>query len=224
MQTACSAAASGTCEVAQLQQPPLTYQACALDGGAQLANGALVNLGRAQFTFTNASCSYPSEAPLWDPPIVVVRTPSLPVPLAYGMADTEHKKIQLDDAYFEHCMLQAAWLQTLTDVIRWLSPACAAIASQQTCTQVGGVWTPPACDVQSQIYCREAGGVWDPAPMWTLKGGVDLLIVGLLQGVCSICTPLLLHPDTSAAHAHAHPSDPLLRSSMCACRRSCMSV
>ena len=50
---------AGAC--GQQQPPPLTYQACALDGGAQLHGGALANLGRAQFKFTNASCNYPSR-------------------------------------------------------------------------------------------------------------------------------------------------------------------
>lgn len=59
---------------------------------------------------------------------------------------------------------------------------CAAgISNEQTCTQVGGGWTQPQCAVGSQSACTQHGGDWAPAPMWTLKGGVDLLIVGLLQ-------------------------------------------
>ena len=43
----------------QTEQP--TYQTCAVMGGAQLANGNLMNLGRAQFTFKPPNCSYSSE-------------------------------------------------------------------------------------------------------------------------------------------------------------------
>lgn len=45
----------------QTEQP--TYQTCAVMGGAQLANGNLMNLGRAQFTFKPPNCSYSSEPP-----------------------------------------------------------------------------------------------------------------------------------------------------------------
>lgn len=51
-------------------QPP-TYQTCAVVGGAQLAGGSLVDLGKAQFSFKPANCSYSSEpskpAPHWAP-------------------------------------------------------------------------------------------------------------------------------------------------------------
>ncbi len=50
---------SGTCQLAAQAQPP-SYQSCALEAGAQLVNGTLVNLGRTQFKFIDPSCSYPS--------------------------------------------------------------------------------------------------------------------------------------------------------------------
>ena len=43
----------------QTEQP--TYQTCAVMGGAQLANGNLMNLAKAQFTFKPPNCSYSSE-------------------------------------------------------------------------------------------------------------------------------------------------------------------
>ena len=44
-------------------QPQLpTYQTCAVMGGAQLANGNLANLDKAQFAFKPANCSYSSES------------------------------------------------------------------------------------------------------------------------------------------------------------------
>lgn len=42
----------------------LTYEMCAVDGGAQLVNNTLVELGKSQFTYKTASCNYPSEEPL----------------------------------------------------------------------------------------------------------------------------------------------------------------
>ena len=44
----------------QTEQP--TYQTCAVMGGAQLANGNLMNLGRAQFAFKPSNCSYSSKS------------------------------------------------------------------------------------------------------------------------------------------------------------------
>lgn len=51
---------AGTCQLAQ-QQQPITHDMCAVNGGAQLVNNALVGLAKAQSTYTGASCSYPSE-------------------------------------------------------------------------------------------------------------------------------------------------------------------
>ena len=52
---------AGTCALPASPQP-LTYEMCAVDGGAQLVNNTLVNVAKAQFTYTNASCDYPSKA------------------------------------------------------------------------------------------------------------------------------------------------------------------
>ena len=81
----------------------------------------------------------------------------------------------------------------------------AAIGNQQLCTQAGGQWTSARCSVTSQPACTEHGGSWAPAPMWTLKGGVDLLIVGLLQALSlSLVLPPLAccscHGATAAIH------------------------
>ena len=57
----------------------------------------------------------------------------------------------------------------------------AAIHTANMCTLAGGTWTPPACQITSQPLCSAAGGIWSPSHMWTLEGGLDLLIVGLLQ-------------------------------------------
>ena len=43
----------------QSEQP--TYQTCAVMGGAQLLNGNLMNVAKAQFTFKPSNCSYSSE-------------------------------------------------------------------------------------------------------------------------------------------------------------------
>ncbi len=51
---------TGSCQMpVQSEQP--TYQTCAVMGGAQLANGNLMNLGKAQFTFKPPNCSYSSK-------------------------------------------------------------------------------------------------------------------------------------------------------------------
>ncbi|EIE27477.1 hypothetical protein COCSUDRAFT_64250 [Coccomyxa subellipsoidea C-169] len=109
---------NGACALPASPQP-VTYEMCAVDGGARLVNDTLVELGKAQFTYKNASCNYPS------------------------------------------------------------------IAEAQLCTSVGGKWAAPECTVKSQLACGEHGGQWEPAKMWSLKGGVDLLIVALLQGCLS---------------------------------------
>ena len=57
----------------------------------------------------------------------------------------------------------------------------AAITDPALCTNVGGMWKQPVCSVTSQPGCTQHGGQWKSAEQWTLKGGVDLLIVGLLQ-------------------------------------------
>lgn len=57
----------------------------------------------------------------------------------------------------------------------------ADITDAALCTNVGGVWRQPQCSVKSQTACGGHGGQWQPAEQWSLKGGVDLLIVALLQ-------------------------------------------
>ena len=47
---------------------------------------------------------------------------------------------------------------------------------------MGGVWKGAACKVGAQPLCTAAGGAWTPRKMWSLEGGNDLLVVGLLQG------------------------------------------
>lgn len=47
---------------------------------------------------------------------------------------------------------------------------------------VGGVWRSAACKLGTQPLCASVGGTWAPRKMWSLEGGVDLLVVGLLQG------------------------------------------
>lgn len=47
---------------------------------------------------------------------------------------------------------------------------------------MGGQWHSAVCKVGAQPLCVSAGGTWTPRRMWSLEGGVDLLIVGLLQG------------------------------------------
>lgn len=57
----------------------------------------------------------------------------------------------------------------------------AAIADAQQCTSLGGSWRQAQCAVKSQQACTDHGGQWTAGTMWSLQGGVDLLIVGLLQ-------------------------------------------
>ena len=71
---------------------------------------------------------------------------------------------------------------------------CAAIMDAALCTQVGGTWKQPECSVSSQLACGQHGGQWAPAEQWTLAGGVDLLIVGLLQVQSSAALPFNVSP------------------------------
>lgn len=57
----CCLMCAGSCQMPVQPQPP-TYQTCAVMGGAQLANGNLGNLDKAQFAFKPANCSYSSES------------------------------------------------------------------------------------------------------------------------------------------------------------------
>ena len=74
----------------------------------------------------------------------------------------------------------------------------AAITDSALCKNVGGVWHQPECSVSSQLACTDHGGQWQAAEQWTLKGGVDLLIVGLLQVTHSACWLCLPGPHMSA--------------------------
>ncbi len=53
---------AGTCKLPASALQGISYDTCAVDGGAALVNGTLVDLGRAQFTYTPASCNYTSES------------------------------------------------------------------------------------------------------------------------------------------------------------------
>ena len=55
-----SSCVAGSCQMPVQEQQP-TYQTCAIMGGAQLANGNLMNLAKAQFKFKPANCSYSSK-------------------------------------------------------------------------------------------------------------------------------------------------------------------
>lgn len=57
-----------------------------------------------------------------------------------------------------------------------------AITTSSTCSAASGTWTNSTCSVTIQPPCSAAGGSWSPRAMWSLEGGMDLLIVGLLQG------------------------------------------
>ena len=65
-------------------QPP-TYQTCAVMGGAQLAGGSLVDLGKAQFSFKPANCSYSSE-PSYPPHTGHLRMVAWLMPFCCGRA------------------------------------------------------------------------------------------------------------------------------------------
>lgn len=72
----------------------------------------------------------------------------------------------------------------------WLKKGCccllpAAINSSDICAAAAGTWTPPACAVSQSPPCAAAGGSWFPRNMWSLEGGMDMLVVGLLQGALS---------------------------------------
>jgi hypothetical protein len=60
-----------------------------------------------------------------------------------------------------------------------------AITAPEVCTAAAGTWSPATCSITQQPACAAAGGAWSPRPRWTLEGGLDLLVVGLLQGALS---------------------------------------
>jgi hypothetical protein len=67
-----------------------------------------------------------------------------------------------------------------------LTPFChAAITSSEVCAAAAGTWSKPACKVTQAPPCAAAGGSWSPRGMWTLEGGMDMLLVGLMQGALS---------------------------------------
>lgn len=57
----------------------------------------------------------------------------------------------------------------------------AAITSQDVCTSVGGTWTASTCQLLQQQVCRQSGGDWRPRKRASLEGGMDLLVVALMQ-------------------------------------------
>jgi hypothetical protein len=61
----------------------------------------------------------------------------------------------------------------------------AAITTTDICAAANGTWALAACTVSQQPPCGAAGGAWAPRTMWSLEGGMDMLIVGLLQGALS---------------------------------------
>ncbi|WIA39871.1 hypothetical protein OEZ86_013316 [Tetradesmus obliquus] len=82
-----------------------------------------------------------------------------------------------------------AGLGTCADltVASFMAASCnyTAIASTDICAAANGTWAPAACSVSQQPPCAAAGGAWAPRSMWSLEGGMDMLIVGLLQGALS---------------------------------------
>eukprot|EP00878_Enallax_costatus_P010689 GHUV01011165.1.p1 GENE.GHUV01011165.1~~GHUV01011165.1.p1 ORF type:complete len:509 (+),score=97.58 GHUV01011165.1:266-1792(+) len=60
-----------------------------------------------------------------------------------------------------------------------------AIITSTLCSAAAGTWTNSSCSVTLQPPCTAAGGSWSPRAMWSLENGMDLLIVGLLQGALS---------------------------------------
>lgn len=57
-------AAAGTCALAGASaSAAASYAGCAAAGGAAVSNGAVQDAARALFTYTNATCSYPSARP-----------------------------------------------------------------------------------------------------------------------------------------------------------------
>jgi len=227
-----------------------TYSGCAGAGGAVVASGAVADASRALFTYTNATCSYPSAYPT-----LLVQTRWLR-PRAQCAACTLPTTVCRLSRPLERILFTAALLGCLPGVdpvLGWLgiararvvarvclasaqlhphplrtcctasrgpahargdfalqlvptrpaqprtadaaaahgageradwrgARARAAISTQQVCTSVGGRWAAAACKVGTAPLCAGAGGAWSPRRMWSLEGGVDMLIVGLLQG------------------------------------------
>jgi hypothetical protein len=61
----------------------------------------------------------------------------------------------------------------------------AAINSSDICAAAAGTWAAPGCAVSQSPPCAAAGGSWAPRNMWSLEGGMDMLLVGLMQGALS---------------------------------------
>lgn len=59
----------------------------------------------------------------------------------------------------------AAHMQSVLGVL-------AAIDSQATCTEVGGVFKPAACAIETKPLCNAAGGQWDARDRFSLKNGM----------------------------------------------------
>ncbi|GAQ80925.1 solute symporter family protein [Klebsormidium nitens] len=60
-----------------------------------------------------------------------------------------------------------------------------AITDPAMCSLVKGVFSAPKCALKSEPVCTGNGGVWSARSPWSLAGGWDLLIVGLMQGILS---------------------------------------
>lgn len=59
------------------------------------------------------------------------------------------------------------------------------LSLQLVCSSAGGTWSNASCKAKTDPACEEAGGSWAARPMWSLAGGLDLAIVGLMQGLLS---------------------------------------
>lgn len=70
---------------------------------------------------------------------------------------------------------------------RFTAAACSypTIADATTCTNVGGAWVPSSCTLTAEPACAVGGGVWTAREPVSLEGGMDLLVVGLMQGLLS---------------------------------------
>ncbi|KAL3138479.1 hypothetical protein ABBQ32_006269 [Trebouxia sp. C0010 RCD-2024] len=69
----------------------------------------------------------------------------------------------------------------------YTAPTCSygTITSQDVCTSVGGTWMAATCQLLQQRVCTTSGGNWQPRKRASLEGGMDLLVVALMQGTLS---------------------------------------
>jgi hypothetical protein len=81
-----------------------------------------------------------------------------------------------------HCLLSSITISTCSHVSG--SSCCRAshaVLNQTLCSVVNGTWVPASCTPTTEPACDTAGGGWSPRRMGSLEGGVDLLVVALLQ-------------------------------------------